>query len=58
MRLRTENPTHLIVKGTNVNESLKERLWNREVQAARYALTRRLVPVLRHHLVVHLQPIG
>ena len=28
------------------------------VEAARYALTRRLVPILRHHLVVHLQPIG
>ncbi len=28
------------------------------VEAARYALTRRLIPVLRHHLVVHLQPIG
>jgi len=41
-----------------MNESLKERLWNREVEAARYALTRRLVPVLRHHLVNHLQPIG
>lgn len=27
-------------------------------EAARYALTRRLVPVLRHHMVVHLQPIG
>ena len=41
-----------------MNESLKERLSNREVEAARYALTRRLVPVLRHHLVNHLQPIG
>lgn len=28
------------------------------IEAARYALTRRLVPVLRHHMVVHLQPIG
>lgn len=27
-------------------------------EAARYALTRRLLPVLRHHMVVHLQPIG
>ena len=27
-------------------------------EAARYALTRRLIPVLRHHMVVHLQPIG
>lgn len=27
-------------------------------EAARYALTRRLIPVLRHHLVVDLQPIG
>ena len=27
-------------------------------EAARYALMRRLVPVLRHHLVVDLQPIG
>jgi len=33
-------------------------VWNREVEVARYALTRRLVPVLRHHLVVHLQPTG
>ena len=29
-----------------------------ELEAARYALTRRLLPVLRHHMVVHLQPIG
>ena len=28
------------------------------IEAARYALTRRLLPVLRHHMVVHLQPIG
>ncbi len=28
------------------------------VEAARYALMRRLTPVLRHHLVVDLQPIG
>ncbi len=28
------------------------------VEAARYALNRRLLPVLRHHMVVHLQPIG
>ncbi|MEO8855914.1 MAG: hypothetical protein ABI343_02900 [Burkholderiaceae bacterium] len=28
------------------------------MEAARYALTRRLLPVLRHHMVVHLQPIG
>lgn len=41
-----------------MNESQPVSLWNREVEAARYALTRRLVPVLRHHLVVHLQPIG
>lgn len=27
-------------------------------EAARYALTRRLIPVLRHHLVADLQPIG
>lgn len=27
-------------------------------EAARYALLRRLVPVLRHHMVVHLQPMG
>ena len=27
-------------------------------KVALYALTRRLLPVLRHHLVVHLQPIG
>jgi hypothetical protein len=29
-----------------------------EAEAARYALVRRLVPVLRHHMVVHLQPMG
>ncbi|MBE7941838.1 MULTISPECIES: hypothetical protein [Ramlibacter] len=28
------------------------------VEAARYALLRRLAPSMRHHLVVHLQPIG
>ncbi len=28
------------------------------IESARYALTRRLLPVLRHHMVVHLQPIG
>lgn len=27
-------------------------------EAARYALLRRLAPSMRHHLVVHLQPIG
>src|SRR3954452_1863483 len=27
-------------------------------EAARYALLRRLAPAMRHHLVVHLQPIG
>lgn len=30
----------------------------REAEAARYALTRRLAPSMRHHLVVNLQPIG
>ncbi len=29
-----------------------------QAEAARYALIRRLVPVLRHHMVVHLQPMG
>lgn len=29
-----------------------------EVEAARYALLRRLAPSMRHHLVVNLQPIG
>ena len=29
-----------------------------EAEAARYALLRRLAPSMRHHLVVHLQPIG
>lgn len=29
-----------------------------ETEAARYALLRRLAPSIRHHLVVHLQPIG
>src|SRR6185369_11165765 len=28
------------------------------VEAARYALLRRLAPSMRHHLVVNLQPIG
>lgn len=41
-----------------MNESMNERMWNRQVEAARYALIRRLVPVLRHHLVNHLQPIS
>ena len=31
---------------------------NEGAEAARYALTRRLLPVLRHHMVVNLQPIG
>ena len=31
---------------------------NERAEAARYALTRRLLPVLRHHMVVNLQPIG
>jgi hypothetical protein len=30
----------------------------RAVEAARYALLRRLAPSMRHHLVVNLQPIG
>ena len=29
-----------------------------EVEAARYAMLRRLAPSMRHHLVVNLQPIG
>jgi hypothetical protein len=29
-----------------------------DVEAARYALVRRLAPSMRHHLVVNLQPIG
>ena len=29
-----------------------------EAEAARYALLRRIAPSMRHHLVVHLQPIG
>ncbi|RYF42278.1 MAG: hypothetical protein EOO25_07195 [Comamonadaceae bacterium] len=29
-----------------------------QAEAARYALLRRLAPSMRHHLVVHLQPIG
>ncbi len=28
------------------------------VEAARYALLRRLAFAMRHHMVVHLQPIG
>jgi hypothetical protein len=31
---------------------------NRLVEAARYALLRRLAFAMRHHMVVHLQPIG
>jgi hypothetical protein len=31
---------------------------NSAVEAARYALLRRLAPSMRHHLVVNLQPIG
>lgn len=31
---------------------------NAAVEAARYALLRRLAPSMRHHLVVNLQPIG
>jgi hypothetical protein len=31
---------------------------NARVEAARYALLRRLAPSMRHHLVVNLQPIG
>ena len=30
----------------------------RRVEAARYALLRRLTQAMRHHMVVHLQPIG
>jgi hypothetical protein len=49
-----------------VSSPLKEKMnsdWSASLlenpaEAARYALTRRLLPVLRHHLVVHLQPIG
>jgi len=48
----------LTLKEHGMNEPLEARLRNREVEAARYALIRRLVPVLRHHLVNHLQPIG
>jgi ribosomal protein L16/L10AE len=29
-----------------------------QVEAARYAVLRRLSPALRHHMVRHLQPIG
>jgi predicted nucleic acid-binding protein len=31
---------------------------DRRVEAARYALLRRLAFAMRHHMVVHLQPIG
>lgn len=31
---------------------------DRQVEAARYALLRRLAFAMRHHMVVHLQPIG
>lgn len=31
---------------------------DRQAEAARYALLRRLAPSMRHHLVVNLQPIG
>lgn len=36
----------------------RDHLDNEGAEAARYALTRRLLPVLRHHMVVNLQPIG
>ena len=41
-----------------MNPDWNVRLVDSPAEAARYALTRRLLPVLRHHLVVHLQPIG
>ena len=39
---------------SNLNNTVDQRT----SEAARYALTRRLLPMLRHHMVVHLQPIG
>jgi hypothetical protein len=39
----------------------KQTTWepaDRLVEAARYALLRRLAYAMRHHMVVHLQPIG
>ena len=42
----------------NVSSSEPSDPEERSAEAARYALTRRLLPVLRHHMVVHLQPIG
>lgn len=40
----------------NIDQSVS--LVGSPAEAARYAVTRRLLPVLRHHMVVHLQPIG
>jgi hypothetical protein len=41
-----------------MNPDWSTSLLENSAEAARYALTRRLLPVLRHHMVVHLQPIG
>jgi len=42
----------------NVQRSTGEPAADRLVEAARYALLRRLAYAMRHHMVVHLQPIG
>jgi hypothetical protein len=39
-------------------ESTSDAAPDRQVEAARYALLRRLAFAMRHHMVVHLQPIG
>jgi hypothetical protein len=43
-------------ESSNNTQAPAESLWR--VEAARYALLRRLAFAMRHHMVVHLQPIG
>jgi len=43
---------------THASAPLDEPLFGQQVEAARYAVLRRLAPSLRHHMVRPLQPIG
>jgi hypothetical protein len=45
-------------KQENKSGSVIDSAMARTVEAARYALLRRLAYAMRHHMVVHLQPIG
>jgi hypothetical protein len=45
-------------KQENKSGSVIDSAMERTVEAARYALLRRLAYAMRHHMVVHLQPIG